>query len=35
MPRDKEQVNGEIEAIETMIQKKQLEGGSKQGEFEF
>jgi len=29
------QVNGVIEAIETMIQKKPQGGGSKQGEFEF
>jgi len=34
-PENKAQVNGVIEAIETMIQKKPQGGGSKQGEFEF
>jgi len=34
-PENKAQVNGVIEAIETMIQKKPQAGGTKQGEFEF
>ncbi|TSA32867.1 MAG: hypothetical protein D4R65_08695 [Verrucomicrobiaceae bacterium] len=34
-PENKAQVNGVIEAIETMIQKKPQKGGTKQGEFEF
>jgi hypothetical protein len=34
-PENKVQVNGVIEAIETMIQKKPQGGSSKQGEFEF
>lgn len=33
-PENKAQVNGVLEAIETMIQKKP-QGGQKQGEFEF
>jgi hypothetical protein len=33
-PENKAQVNGVIEALETMIQKKP-KGGTKQGEFEF
>lgn len=34
-PENKAQVNGVIEAIETMIQKKPQAGGTKQGEFDF
>lgn len=34
-PENKAQVNGVIEAIETMIQNKPQEGGTKQGEFDF
>ncbi|MEI6035210.1 MAG: hypothetical protein WCS65_13150 [Verrucomicrobiae bacterium] len=34
-PENRAQVNGVIEAIETMIQKKPQAGGTKQGEFEF
>ena len=34
-PENKAQVNGVIEAIETMIQKKPQAGGTKQGELEF